>query len=142
MAVARHEVVAVLAEGIRQDFTRIRSGRGLPLAALDDGVRAKLQRGDIVLEFRRTRDVEARAVLVSPYDELGGRTALEREHDKRLAAWRRGPLAWKPEFGEGGLHLHCLTQRFDSGEADNCKSRKRDPQNGFHARTMAFLACR
>jgi hypothetical protein len=26
-------------------------------------------------------------------------------------------LAWKPEFGEGGLHRHFLPQRFDSGEA-------------------------
>jgi hypothetical protein len=51
-------------------------------------------------------------------------------------------LACNPEFGEGGLHRHFLTQRFDSGEADNRKSRKSDPQNGFQARTMALLACR
>jgi hypothetical protein len=76
----------MLAEGVCQDSTRIRSGRGLPLAVLENGVRAKLQCGNVVLELRRTRDVEARAVLVSSYDELGGRTALEREHDKRLGA--------------------------------------------------------
>jgi hypothetical protein len=132
----------VLAEGVRQDFTRLRGGRGLAPTALEDRGPSKLQRGNIVLEFRRSRDVEARAVLVSSNDELGGRTALEREHDKRLAASRCGPLAWKPEFGEGGPHRHCLTQRFDSGEANNCKSRKSDPQNGFHARTIALLACR
>jgi hypothetical protein len=51
-------------------------------------------------------------------------------------------LAWKPELGEGGLHRHCLTQRLDSGEADNCKICKSDPQNGFHARTIALLICR
>jgi hypothetical protein len=45
-------------------------GRRLPPAAVKDGGPAKLQRGEIVLEFRHTRDVEACAVLVSPYDEL------------------------------------------------------------------------
>jgi len=49
---------------------RIRSGRGLPRAALADEVRAELQRGKIVLKFRRTRGVEAHAVLVSPPNSM------------------------------------------------------------------------
>ena len=46
-------------------------------------------------------------------------------------------MAWKPEFGEGGLRRHCLAQRFDSDEADDCESYSSDPQYGFHAPTMA-----
>lgn len=49
-------------------------------------------------------------------------------------------MAWDPEFGEGSRRRHCLT--FHTGDANNCKSRKSDPQNGFHAPTMALVACR
>jgi hypothetical protein len=52
------------------------------------------------------------------------------------------PIGLEPEFGEDGPRGHFLPQRFDSGEADNCESRKSDPQNGFHARTIALVACR
>jgi hypothetical protein len=58
--------------------------------------------------------------------------------------WRRSARrpCFAAEFDEGGLHRHFLPQRFDSGEAGNCKGRKSDPHNGFHARTIALLACR
>jgi hypothetical protein len=90
---------------------RIRRGRGLPRAALADGVRAKLQRGKMVLQSRRPV-TSKRAVLVSP------------------------------EFDEGDLHRHCLTRCLDRDDAGNCKGRRSDPQNDFHARTRALLARR
>jgi hypothetical protein len=62
LTLPRSQVVAALAEGVRQDFTLIRSGRR-----------------------------------------------------------------------EGGPHRRCVTQRFDSADAENCRSRKNNPQNGFHA---------
>jgi hypothetical protein len=52
------------------------------------------------------------------------------------------PIGLEARVRQGRLARHLLSQRFDSGEADNCKSRKSDPQNGFHARTIALLACR
>jgi hypothetical protein len=41
------------------------SDADLPRVALEGGVRAKLQRGQIILEFRRTRGVEASTPFVS-----------------------------------------------------------------------------
>jgi hypothetical protein len=41
------------------------SDADLPRVALEGGVRAKLERGQIILEFRRTRGVEASTPFVS-----------------------------------------------------------------------------
>jgi hypothetical protein len=54
------------------DYGRVEGGAsasdaGLPRVALEDGVRAKLQRGHIILEFRRNpRRRSEHAVRVSP----------------------------------------------------------------------------
>jgi hypothetical protein len=51
------------------------SDAGRPRVALEDGVRAKLQRGRIVLEFRRTGGVEASTPSVSRRRIRRGRPA-------------------------------------------------------------------